>query len=76
MYRNDSPLGEQRANRFIELYNIKRDIMQELNYELPDLKAVKSEMIIAREMGEIFSYMPVEINSYMKYINNKFAKIE
>ncbi|MCZ8561135.1 T3SS effector protein NleE, partial [Escherichia albertii] len=46
------------------------------NYELPDLKAVKSEMIIAREMGEIFSYMPVEINSYMKYINNKFAKIE
>ncbi len=32
--------------------------MQELNYELPELKAVKSEMIIAREMGEIFSYMP------------------
>ncbi|EHO9656571.1 NleE/OspZ family T3SS effector cysteine methyltransferase, partial [Escherichia coli] len=55
VYRNDSPLGEQRANRFIELYNIKRDIMQELNYELPELKAVKSEMIIAREMGEIFS---------------------
>ncbi|EMK8312344.1 type III secretion system effector cysteine methyltransferase NleE, partial [Escherichia coli] len=76
VYRNDSSLGEQRTNRFIELYNIKRDIMQELNYELPDLKAVKSEMIIAREMGEIFSYMPVEINSYMKYINNKFAKIE
>ncbi|EER3985274.1 type III secretion system effector cysteine methyltransferase NleE, partial [Escherichia coli] len=74
--RNDSPLGEQRANRFIELYNIKRDIMQELNYELPELKAVKSEMIIAREMGEIFSYMPGEIDSYMKYINNKLSKIE
>ncbi|EET7946905.1 type III secretion system effector cysteine methyltransferase NleE, partial [Escherichia coli] len=72
----DSPLGEQRANRFIELYNIKRDIMQELNYELPELKAVKSEMIIAREMGEIFSYMPGEIDSYMKYINNKLSKIE
>ncbi|EER7364849.1 type III secretion system effector cysteine methyltransferase NleE, partial [Escherichia coli] len=71
-----SPLGEQRANRFIELYNIKRDIMQELNYELPELKAVKSEMIIAREMGEIFSYMPGEIDSYMKYINNKLSKIE
>ncbi|EES9358796.1 type III secretion system effector cysteine methyltransferase NleE, partial [Escherichia coli] len=64
------------ANRFIELYNIKRDIMQELNYELPELKAVKSEMIIAREMGEIFSYMPGEIDSYMKYINNKLSKIE
>ncbi|EER1060543.1 type III secretion system effector cysteine methyltransferase NleE, partial [Escherichia coli] len=69
-------LGEQRANRFIELYNIKRDIMQGLNYELPELKAVKSEMIIAREMGEIFSYMPGEIDSYMKYINNKLSKIE
>ncbi|EFE9894762.1 type III secretion system effector cysteine methyltransferase NleE, partial [Escherichia coli] len=69
-------LGEQRANRFIELYNIKRDIMQELNYELPELKAIKSEMIIAREMGEIFSYMPEEIDSYMKYINNKLSKIE
>nr|EER7329281.1 type III secretion system effector cysteine methyltransferase NleE [Escherichia coli] len=68
--------GEQRANRFIELYNIKRDIMQELNYELPELKAIKSEMIIAREMGEIFSYMPEEIDSYMKYINNKLSKIE
>ncbi|EJN9636089.1 type III secretion system effector cysteine methyltransferase NleE [Escherichia coli] len=76
VYRNDSPLGEQRANRFIELYNIKRDIMQELNYELPELKAIKSEMIIAREMGEIFSYMPEEIDSYMKYINNKLSKIE
>ncbi|EFM1628982.1 type III secretion system effector cysteine methyltransferase NleE, partial [Escherichia coli] len=63
-------------NRFIELYNIKRDIMQELNYELPELKAIKSEMIIAREMGEIFSYMPEEIDSYMKYINNKLSKIE
>ncbi|EHI0317383.1 T3SS effector protein NleE, partial [Escherichia coli] len=52
------------------------DIMQELNYELPELKAVKSEMIIAREMGEIFSYMPGEIDSYMKHINNKLSKIE
>ncbi|EFI7993406.1 T3SS effector protein NleE, partial [Escherichia coli] len=49
---------------------------QELNYELPELKAIKSEMIIAREMGEIFSYMPEEIDSYMKYINNKLSKIE
>ncbi|EET0241776.1 T3SS effector protein NleE, partial [Escherichia coli] len=48
----------------------------ELNYELPELKAVKSEMIIAREMGEIFSYMPGEIDSYMEYINNKLSKIE
>ncbi|TJL71543.1 hypothetical protein C9064_23645, partial [Escherichia coli] len=76
VYRNDSPLREQRADKFIELYNIKRDIMQELNYELPELKALKSEMINAREMGEIFSYMPWEIDSYMKYINNKLSKIE
>ncbi|EET8632074.1 T3SS effector protein NleE, partial [Escherichia coli] len=27
-------------------------------------------------MGEIFSYMPEEIDSYMKYINNKLSKIE
>ncbi|EES5872829.1 TPA: T3SS effector protein NleE, partial [Escherichia coli] len=25
---------------------------------------------------EIFSYMPGEIDSYMKYINNKLSKIE
>ncbi|EFF0801362.1 type III secretion system effector cysteine methyltransferase NleE [Escherichia albertii] len=75
VYRNDSPLGEQRANRFIELYNIKRGIMQELNYESPELKAVKSEIIIAREMGEIFGYASEEIDSYMKYMNNKLAQI-
>lgn len=50
--------------------------MQELNYESPELKAVKSEIIIAREMGEIFGYASEEIDSYMKYMNNRLAQIE
>ncbi|ENT7595845.1 type III secretion system effector cysteine methyltransferase OspZ, partial [Shigella sonnei] len=54
VFRNDSPQGELRANRFIELYDIKREIMQVLRDESPELKSIKSEIIIAREMGELF----------------------
>ncbi|EFP9010457.1 type III secretion system effector cysteine methyltransferase OspZ [Shigella boydii] len=69
VFRNDSPQGELRANRFIELYDIKREIMQVLRDESPELKSIKSEIIIAREMGELFSYASEEIDSYIKQMN-------
>ncbi|WP_157925990.1 NleE/OspZ family T3SS effector cysteine methyltransferase [Proteus columbae] len=67
IYRKDSELGEAYAKRFIELYNEKRKIMDSLEGQSDRMKALKSELVIAREMGEILSYSSVEID---KYINN------
>ncbi|EFK6762783.1 TPA: type III secretion system effector cysteine methyltransferase OspZ, partial [Escherichia coli] len=76
VFRNDSPQGELRANRFIELYDIKREIMQVLRDESPELKSIKSEIIIAREMGELFSYASEEIDSYIKQMNDRLSQIK
>lgn len=69
IYRRDSELGEVYANRFIELYNKKREIMDSLEGQSDRMKALKSELVIAREMGKILNYSPTEINKYMDNLN-------
>ncbi len=75
IYRNDTPQGELRADRYIELYREKREIMQNLTGATPELKAVKSELVIAREMGELFGYKREEIDNYMKQISDRLEQI-
>ncbi|EAA1050549.1 hypothetical protein JRA98_004946 [Escherichia coli O28ac] len=50
--------------------------MQVLRDESPELKSTKSEIIIAREMGELFSYASEEIDSYIKQMNDRLSQIK
>lgn len=65
VYRKDCEQGERYANRFIELYTKKRELMDSLVGESHTAKAIMSELTIAREMGSIFNYLPEEIDEYM-----------
>ncbi|EGK4803535.1 NleE/OspZ family T3SS effector cysteine methyltransferase, partial [Salmonella enterica] len=61
--------GEQYADRFIELYNKKRELMCDMSDESNELKTIKSELVVAREMGTILSYLPEEIDNYISKMN-------
>lgn len=76
VYRRDCEQGERYANRFIELYNKKRGLMDGLIGESPEAKAIKSELAIAREMGNIFNYLPEEIDDYMHKLNSSFSQLK
>lgn len=65
VFRKDSEKGEEYANKFIELYDRKREIMSVLEGENQIAKVIKSEMAIAEEMGSILSYTPEDIREYM-----------
>ncbi|EFT4293647.1 NleE/OspZ family T3SS effector cysteine methyltransferase, partial [Salmonella enterica] len=66
--------GEQYADRFIELYNKKRELMCDMSNESNELKTIKSELVVAREMGTILSYLPEEIDNYISKMNLLFLK--
>ncbi|EAW4136792.1 NleE/OspZ family T3SS effector cysteine methyltransferase, partial [Salmonella enterica] len=66
--------GEQYADRFIELYNKKRELMCDMSDESNELKTIKSELVVAREMGTILSYLPEEIDNYISKMNLLFLK--
>ena len=69
IFRKDSELGERHANRFIELYNKKKELMESMAGEPHISKVIKSELAIAREKGELFIYLPKEIDSYIHLPN-------
>lgn len=75
LYRTDDIKGENYANRFIELYNKKRELMESLANESHETKVIKSELAIAEEMGNILSYLPSEIEGYMKKLNQSLLRI-
>lgn len=75
VYRKDYEKGEQYADRFIELYNKKRELMDSLTGESHELKAIKSELAIAREMGKVFNYFPEEIDSYIHSLNSSASQL-
>lgn len=60
------------ADRFIELYNKKRELMCDMSNESNELKTIKSELVVAREMGTILSYLPEEIDNYISKMNLLF----
>ncbi|EEL1089992.1 NleE/OspZ family T3SS effector cysteine methyltransferase [Salmonella enterica] len=74
VYRKDCAQGEQYADRFIELYNKKRELMCDMSDESNELKTIKSELVVAREMGTILSYLPEEIDNYISKMNLLFLK--
>ncbi|MFJ5393888.1 NleE/OspZ family T3SS effector cysteine methyltransferase [Pectobacterium parvum] len=70
VYRKNCEQGEKHANRFVELYNEKIELMSALADESHETKVIKSELVIAREMGRILSYLPEEIDNYMHKLNS------
>lgn len=75
LYRTDCEEGEKYANDFIELYNKKRKIMDDMVNESHKLKVIKSELAIARDMGKIFMYHEEEIKHYMDNLNLYFSQL-
>ncbi|WP_318012703.1 NleE/OspZ family T3SS effector cysteine methyltransferase [Pectobacterium versatile] len=74
IYRKDCEQGERYASRFIELYDKKREIMDSLVGEQHEMKVIKSELVVAREMGALLSYFPEEIDNYMHKLNTSFSQ--
>lgn len=75
VYRKDCEQGEQHAERFIELYNKKRELMDALRDSPHELKVIWSELAIAREMGRVFNYLPEEIDSYIQNLNSSASQL-
>lgn len=75
LYRMDCKEGEKYANDFIELYNKKRKIMDDMVNESHKLKIIKSELAITRDMGQIFMYHEEEIKHYMDNLNLSFSQL-
>lgn len=74
IYRKDCEQGEQYANRYIELYNKKRALMNDVSNESHEAKVIKSELAIGRDMGKVFNYLPEEVDDYMHKLNSFFFK--
>lgn len=47
----------------------KRELMCDMSDESNELKTIKSELVVAREMGTILSYLPEEIDNYISKMN-------
>lgn len=75
VYRKDCEQGEQHADRFIELYNKKRELMDILRDSSHELKVIRSELAIAREMGRVFNYLPEEIDNYIQNLNSYASQL-
>ena len=75
IYRKDCEQGEQYADRFIKLYNKKRELIDSLTGESHELKVIKSELAIAREMGRVFNYLPEEIDNYIYNLKSSASQL-
>ena len=76
VYRTDCEEGERYANRYIELYQTKQHLMDcSLDWGY-DMKDMKSELVIAQEMGELFYYLPKEIEKYLIRISEIITHTE
>ena len=68
IYRRDAEQGEAFARRFIELYRQKQDLMRTMDGSAAD-RAIASEKIVARPMGEILHYTDASIDAYLKHLD-------
>lgn len=68
IYRRDAEQGETFARRFIELYRQKQEVMRSMTGSAAD-KAIASEKVVARAMGEILHYTDASIDAYLKHLD-------
>ena len=76
IYRIDCEEGERSATRFIELYYKKIELIDDSAKERYEMKDLQSELVVAKEMGDLLYYLPEEIDEYLREVSKAINKLQ
>ena len=76
IYRTDRAEGAFCANCFIDLYHEKIHLMRTLGERGYEMKYLKSELVVAEEMGGLLYYLPEEIDDYLVKISKSIINLQ